>query len=235
MAQNRILNLAAGAATLLSLSLGFFLFFPHAKADSQPQFWLTWHASGSNIPPSYIGKALPSYGAQVTAEIALISNGKVDNLSRQTVYWYLDGTLIGGGVGAQKVTFVPFGTPPNTLTLKAELPSYNGMDLVHTIQLPFVDPVAVIEAPYPNGGFSSNPVTLTALPYFFSSSASNLSYAWAVNGKTGASAENPETAQVTLPQGTPSGTGITISLTVQNPSVAETADAQSTLTYNSQL
>lgn len=219
------------AGTLLGIS-------PKANAQTMaasPQFLVTWKSINSSIPSSYVGKALPSYNSQVTAEVSLISDGKVDDLSQQTMYWYLDGTLIGGGIGAQKVTFIPFGTPPNTFTLKVELPDYDGLDLVHDIQLPFVDPIAVIEAPYPGGNFSSNPVDVTALSYFFSASPSNLSYTWAVNGQTGGNAENPESAEVTLPQGTPSGTGITISLTVANPAGSITANAQSTLTYNSQL
>lgn len=207
----------------------------HAQTSSGPQFLVTWKAINSNVPSFYMGKALPSYGSQILAEVTLVSGGKIDDINQQTIYWYLNDTLIGGGIGVTKVTFVPFGTPPNSLTLKVELPSYNGMDLVHEIQLPFVDPVAVIAAPYPGGNFSSNPVAVTALPYFFPLAPSDLSYTWAVNGKTGSNAESPESAEITLPQGTPSGTGITVSLAVANQSGSVIADAQSTLTYNSQL
>lgn len=207
----------------------------NAQTSPSPEFFVTWKAINSHIPPFYIGKALPSYGSQVMAEVALISNGNVADLSQQTIYWYLNGTLIGGGTGATKVTFIPFGTPPNSLTLKVELPSYNGMDLVHDIQLPFTDPVAVIDAPYPGGNFSSNPVAVSALSYFFPLAPSNLLYTWAVNGTNGSNTENPESADITLPQGTPSGTGITISLIVANQTGSAAAEAQSTLTYNNQL
>ena len=239
MLPRRILKYAALTGIIAGLLASFFLVFParkiHAQTASGPQFLVTWKAINSHIPSFYAGKALPSYGSQVLAEVALVSDGKMDDLSQQTIYWYLNGTLIGGGTGATKVTFVPFGTPPNSLTLKVELPNYNSMDLVHEIQLPFVNPIAVIEAPYPGGSFSSNPVTVVALPYFFALAPSNLLYTWAVNGTTGSNTENPESAQITLPQGTPSGTGITISLAVTNQSGSVIADAQSTLTYNSQL
>ncbi len=219
------------------ISGGFGLAFPYiidAQTTQGPRFLLTWEAINSHIPSSYQGKALPSYGSQVLAEVSLISNGKIDNISGQTIYWYLNDTLVGGGVGAQRVVFVPFGTPPNSLTLRVELPNYNGMDLVHEIQLPFVDPVAVINAPYPGGGFSSNPVMVNAIPYFFALPSSYLSYSWSVNGVPGSSAENPESALVTLPQNTPSGANITIALTITNQTGSVGAEAQSTLTYNSQ-
>ncbi len=237
MLPRRILKYVALTGIIAGSLASIFLASPgktNAQIVSSPQFMLTWRALNSNIPSFYAGKALPSYGSQVLAEITLISGGRVDDLSQQTIYWYLNDTLIGGGIGVTKVTFVPFGTPPNSLTLKVELPNYNGMDLVHEIQLPFVDPVAVIEAPYPGGNFSSNPVVVTALPYFFPLAPSNLSYTWAVDGTTGSNAENPESAQITLPQGTPSGTGITVSLAVANQSGSVVANAQSTQTYNSQ-
>ena len=223
------------ASFLLLTGSLFFALTTRAQTASSPQFLITWKPTASSIPSSYIGKALPSYGSKVTAEFELVSNGKVLDISGQTIYWYLEDTLIGGGTGIQQITFPLFGTPPNSLTLKIELPSYNGQYLIHTIDIPYVNPMAVIYAPYPNGDFSSNPVNVTALPYFFNASPSQLSYTWAVNGQTGSNAENPQTAEVTLPQGTPSGTGLTISLSVENPQGAVTAAAQSTLTYSNQL
>jgi hypothetical protein len=220
---------------LILISLAFLIPSAHAQTASNPQFLITWKPTLSSIPPGYIGKALPSFGSKVTADFELVSNGKILDLSGQTIYWYLEDTLIGGGTGIQQVTFPLFGTPPGSLTLKIELPSYNGQYLIHTLDIPFVNPAVVIDAPYPNGDFSSNPMIVTALPYFFTASPSSLSYTWAVNGQTGANAENPQAAEVTLPQGTPSGTSITISLSVENPSSAATAVAQSTLTYSTQL
>jgi hypothetical protein len=208
----------------------------HAQtAATGPQFILTWQALNSEVPSSYIGKALPSYGSKITADVSILENGKLENLSGQTIYWYLNDTLIGGGAGVTGITFTPFGTPPSSLTLKVELPSDPEGYLVHSIQIPLVPPQAVILAPYPGGDFSSNPVEVTAIPYFFNASSSGLTYAWAVNGQTGGSAENPESAAVTLPGNTPSGTGITVALAITNPANHVSANAQSTLTYESQL
>jgi hypothetical protein len=223
-----------------SFSLGLFFFvaapLAFAQTTSNPQFFVTWKASNSYIPSSYIGKALPGYGSRITASVDLLSQGHLLNLQNQTIYWYLNDTLIGGGAGVQSITFPPFGLPPNSLTLKVELPNYAGGYLTHSIDIPYVNPQVVIGAAFPNGQFSTNPLVVEALPYFFNtSSTSNLSYTWAVNGQTGGSAENPQIAQITLPAGTPAGTGINISVTVENPVGSTVATANESLTYENQL
>jgi len=205
----------------------------HAFAAT-PQVLITWKTSGSYVPPGYLGKALPTYNSEITASLEIISNGKLVDLSGQTIYWYLNNTdtLIGGGVGAQSITFPPLGTPPNVTTLEVELPYYPGGFLIHTVSIPMVQPQTVINAPYPNGRFSSNPVTVSALPYFFNiASPSDLSYAWSVNGQAGSNTENPNIAQITLPQGTAAGTSFGISLTVDNHNDSTQATASKNLTY----
>jgi hypothetical protein len=97
-------------------------------------------------------------------------------------------------------------------------------------------PVAVLYAPYPNGQFSNNPLTVEALPYFFNvSNEGDLTYAWSVNSQNGSNAENPESAQITLPQGTPSGTSLDVSLSVTNPNDSTVGTASENLTYENQL
>lgn len=223
---------AGGEAILLAL--------PEAHAQttaSSPTFLVTWKTTGSYIPSFYVGKALPTYGSEITASLELISpQGKVLDLSGQTIYWYLDDNLIGGGAGVQQVTFPPLGDAPNVADLRVTLPNYNGTYLVHAINIPMVLPEAVIDAPYPNGQFTQNPLIVQSLPYFFNiPDPSDLSYAWSVNGQTGSNTENPEAAQITLPQGTQSGTGVAVSLSVENPNDSTIATANANLTYESQL
>lgn len=214
----------------------FFIKASPSRAATNPTFLMTWKASNSYIPSFYAGKALPSYGSKVTASLELIANGKTINISGQTIYWYLNGTLVGGGVGIQQVTFTPFGEPPSSLTLSVELPQYNGHYLAHEISLPFSNPVAIVYAPYPKDVFSTNPVAVSALPFFFdTSSATDLSFSWAVNGQSGTNTENPQEAEVTLPQGTQNGTALDISLTIKNSVGSTIATANQNLTYQSQL
>ena len=232
-------SLAAPLAALCLIA-SFFLFSPiaaQAQTTNAPRFLLTWKATNSYIPPFYQGKALVSYGSNITAALEVVlPNGTLANLSNQPIFWYVDGTVVGGGTGVQEVTFPPFGTPPSILSLTVSLPQYPGGVREVKTNIPFVNPVAVIGAPYPNQQFSTSPVSVTAYPFFFNTtSPSDLSYSWAVNGQTGTSAENPEIADVSLPQGTPSGTSIDISLTIQGTAASTIAVANQTLTYQSQL
>ncbi len=228
------------ALGLVTIAFAVFFSFNGASAQtaaSAPQFLITWQTTGSYIPSFYQGKALPTYGSKITASLVLVSaNGQVLNLSGQTIYWYLDDNLVGGGTGVQQVTFSPLGEAPSSLNLRVTLPNYSGGYLVHAINIPMVLPEAVILAPYPNGQFSENPLTIKALPYFFNvQDASDLSYTWSVNSQSGSNTENPEEAQVTLPQGTQSGTALAVSLSIENPNDSTIGTASENLTYESQL
>lgn len=208
----------------------FLLPVAHAQTAT-PQFLLTWRTSGSYVPSFYIGKAIPSFGSQITAAVELVSNGKILNISGQTIYWYLNDTQIGGGAGQQSITFTPFDVPPNSQNLKVSLPLYDG-GLSHQIEINTVTPEAVIFAPYPANQASTNPIVVKALPYFFNtSSTSNLSYSWAVNGQTGSNTENPDEADINLPPGTPSGMNLAVSLTITNPVGGLTAQGSTNLVY----
>jgi hypothetical protein len=238
MQSRTILKKAAVLIVLVFLPGIFALSKPaFAQTASSPKFLITWQTTGSYIPSFYVGKALPTYGSKITASLELLSpQGKTINLSGQTIYWYLNDNLIGGGTGTQQVTFSPTGQAPNSLNLRVTLPSYNGVYLIHAITIPMVLPEATIDAPYPAGQFSQNPLDLQAIPFFFNiADPSNLSYAWSVNGQSGSNTENPETAQVTLPTGTQSGTAITVSLSIKNPNDSTIATAGATLTYQNQL
>jgi hypothetical protein len=209
----------------------------HAQTAGGPQFLITWKTTGSYIPSFYKGKALPTYGSKITADVELVSpTGKVLDLSGQTIYWYLDDNLVGGGTGVQQVTFSPVGEAPSISDLRVTLPSYNGNYLVQSVQIPMVLPEAVLYAPYPNGQFSQNPLAVKAIPFFFNTpSASALSYTWGVNGQSGSNTENPQDAQITLPTGTQSGTALNVTLSIQNANDSTVGTANETLTYQSQL
>jgi hypothetical protein len=179
---------------------------------------------------------LPNQSSKLTASLALFSAGKPVDLSSQTIYWYLNDTLIGSGVGKQYVVFSPFGTSPAFLDLRAELPSYNGALLMQDVSIPLVSPKAVIEAPHPQGPFSGNPLTLQGVPYFFyASDPGALSYSWMVNNQTSASAENPQTLVISLPATTPSGSSLGITLDITNPSDSTTGEDSTNIIYTKQL
>ena len=223
----------------LILFVAIFVAFFSLRANAQSaslQLVVTWQAYGSYVPPQYIGKALPSLHSEIAASVALLSNGKLVDVSNQTVYWYLNDTLVEGGVGKQYVVLSPFGAPPAFLDLRAELPSYNGTTLIHDVQIPFVDPKAVIEAPHPGGQFSGSSISIQGTPYFFyTSDPGTLSYGWSVNGQTSASVENPQTLQIKTPLATPSGSlfGVSLTITDRNNNISE--NDSTNITYVKQL
>jgi len=141
-----ILKKAAIVGTLITLSVfGIFLSLTtiHAQTSASPTFLITWKTTGSYVPAFYQGKALPTYGSNITASLELISpQGKVLDLSGQTIYWYANDNLVGGGVGVKQVTFPPLGSAPNSLNLRVTLPNYDGAYLVHAVNIPMVLPVA---------------------------------------------------------------------------------------------
>ncbi len=216
-------------------ALSFIFLGPARAQQATPQFLFTWSASNSYVPPSYKGKVLPEQQSKITASFELVSGGKIVNIENQPVYWYLDDTLIGGGAGMQQITFSPFGMAPEMETLKAELPNYPGGYLIHQATIPVINPAAVIEAPYPNGQFSGTSATVTALPYFFSVPANDLSFTWSVNGQSGSNAENPDVLDINLPTGTPSGSTLAVSLQAQNTNDGQSASVSTNLVYQQQL
>ena len=221
---------------ILFAAFFFSLAGAHAQTASSPQFLVTWKASGSHIPSFYAGKALPTLGSKITASLELVSNGKLVNLNSQNIYWYEDEVLVGGGQGVQQVTFSPFGAPPGSLILDVELPQYSGGYLTYAVNIPFVNPVAVIYAPYPAHEFSTDLLAVQGLPFFFyATSSDNLFYSWSVNGQTGSSTENPQVADITVPQGTPGGTNVGVSLSISNLSKSTVATANQNFTFQNQL
>ena len=232
MVQNGFLKKAVFAVPAIVLAL-FIVLQANAQTaqSSSPRFLITWRALNSFAPSLYDGKILPGARSRITASLELISNGKLINLKSQTIYWYLNDNLLGGGTGAQRMTFSPYSGTAGTLVLRVELPDYGGKLLMHEVAIPVVRPEAVIYAPYPNDQFSGSQATVKALPYFFNVSSSALTFEWSVNGVPVENKEGPDILHVNLPSGAPSNFGVNISLTMQNPGDSTMAIASKNLIY----
>ncbi len=205
-------------------------------ATAGPQFLITWQATNSYAPAGYAGKILPNKESQIMASIEIIlPNGQPANLSGQTIYWYQNDNLLGGGIGIQRIQFRPYGQAPNVISLRVDIPDYPGGDIGHEINIPIVQPEAVIEAPFPNGNFSATQITVNALPYFFATTSTDpLSFSWTANGQAVTSAENPTSLQISLPQSTPAGYALPVTLTIQDTNDANIANGNVNLTYQQQ-
>jgi hypothetical protein len=232
MVQNGFLKKAVFAILIVIFTL-FVVLQTNAQTaqPSLPQFLVTWRALNSFVPPLYVGKVLPGARSRITASLELVSNGKLVNLKSQTIYWYLNDNLLGGGAGMQRITFSPYDGTAGTLVLRIELPDFGGKLLMHEVTIPVVRPVAVIYAPYPNDQFSGSQATVKALPYFFNASSSALAFEWSVNGVSVESKEGPDILHVNLPGDTPSNSKVNISLTMQNPGDSTMAIASKNLIY----
>jgi len=230
-----MLRKCSSIAVLAVLGLGA-LAFQAVAQTARPQMLITWSASKSYTPAFYRGKILPNQQSQITAALEVISAaGNVADISGQTIYWYLNDNLIGGGVGSQRVTFRPYGEAPNSLALRVEIPNYPGGSLLHQITIPLAAPQAAITAAYPQGVFSASPAVLQALAYFFAVPNTSLGFSWTANNQTVSDVQNPQVLQISLPQSTPAGFTIPVTLTAQNADDGTAGTTNITLTYQPNL
>lgn len=221
---------------LLAVLLVIFFFDTGLTSESRAQtpglkFLVTWQAK-SYVPPQYSGKILPTMGSRITVVFDVVSGGKIVDLSGQPISWYLGEQTLGSGRGMQSITFLAPDGSAGYIDLRIELQQDDQSKLrisqllIKTLQIPIVNPEAVIEAPYPGGIFGGYSPQVSGMPYFFSvSSPSALNYTWSVNGENPQNAENPSLLTVDLNQDAPLGSTISIGLTIQDPRNA-TAAAQ---------
>ncbi|MDO8536931.1 MAG: hypothetical protein Q7R94_01650 [bacterium] len=199
---------------LCFLAVGF---LRGSAQTSEPQFLVTWRAQ-SYVPPWFGGKVLPGANSPITVSFDLVSQGKILDLTGQTIYWYANNGLLEGASGKQTATFSAPAFAPNLVNLRIQMPNYKGNFLIKEIKIPVVAPEVVIETPYPAGSFFSPSFSARGVPYFFNvASPLNLNFSWSVNGEPAQNAENPDKLDVTLNADAPSGSTIEIGLYVKNP------------------
>lgn len=211
----------AGAWILCVALCASFLFLvsPLKAQVATAKFFITWHAD-TYTSPGYAGKALPTNSSRISASLLVIDGGKAVDLSGQTVYWYINGSFLTGGIGLQTISVQAPSTGNGFLSIRARLPDYAG-GLAKTIQIPVGSPVVVIESPYPTDHFFGTSATVHAVPYFFNiSEAGALIFSWLVNGQSPENAENPQSLTVNVGNNGVAGTGLSISVSARNPSNA---------------
>src|SRR6266481_1567741 len=185
-----------------------------AAHGASPLVFISWKAQ-SYVPANFQGKVLPTASSSFAASVEVIDNGKLADLSKQTIYWYADDEFLGGSAGAQAITFSGPATSPNLLNLRVQVPGYPGGTLIKTVEIPIMDPEVVIVSPYPAHVFSSSPATVAVRPYFFhANDLSGLTINWLLNG---APPENPVNPQIlTITADVQPETTIPVSVSVVN-------------------
>lgn len=141
---------------------------------AEPTLIATWKAH-SYTPLSYIGKPLPVGGTPIDATIILIDNNRAISLSDIEVRWYQEGSLVTHGKGRTTHSFTAPQTGQDTVSLRVNIPHYNGRVLDQFIDIPVTRPEVVIDrAALP---------TLKPLFYFFSiTNPASLAVSWDESG-----------------------------------------------------
>jgi hypothetical protein len=188
--------------------------------QNQPRLFMTWQAY-SYTPPPFPGKILPTSNSPIAVSVEVVNptTGKIIDLGKQTIYWYINDNFFKGGQGVQNIYFRLPAQASSFISVRAQLPNLGNGMLLKTIQIPLVRPEVAIEAPYPDKRFGGASLQVKGFPYFFNvANPSALNFTWNVNGETPPNAENPAYLVVNINPDAPSGSTLNIRLTIQNPS-----------------
>lgn len=201
--------------------------------QAEPTFFVTWRAQ-SYVPAGFNGKILPAANSPITASFELVQNGKLVNLSRETILWYLDRKLIQSGVGLQTISFLASDAPGTQHELRARINNFQDKSIIvlKTVRIPVAQSEAVIRAPFYQNAFSGGNARVTALPYFFNvQNQSELDFSWEVSGQRPVPGGSPEILDVNSGNLVP-GQILDIRLDVSKPgSLFETATKIITLMF----
>src|SRR3989344_4866664 len=117
----------SAAGCLLSANFAF--------AQTAPEFMVSWRALNF-VPPEYQGKIFPINGTAIEAGFDLIDRGKIADLSKKEIRWFLDGTAIGNGIGKKTASFTVQKTANTVHNLRIEVADYNGTILRKNLAIP---------------------------------------------------------------------------------------------------
>lgn len=185
---------------LILFIFGVVLFIDHSRslAQAEPQLLVTWKASG-HVPPNYTGKVLATKNSGITVSFDLVEQGRILDLSKQTISWYVNSRIVTQGIGMHTALFYPSRSSlSENFYLRVEVP-YKKTKLLYSVAIPLARPEAVLEWQSPVKQFSPHaPFTVRALPYFFNvGSAKSLSFEWSANGIPSSGTESPDLLTVT--------------------------------------
>jgi hypothetical protein len=147
-----------------------------AQGQSPERFFITWEAVAT-APPWYQGRVLPPPGGRVAVTLAgTDGGGKILDLSRYRIVWYLEGRFLAGGAGLVSMNITLLGSSGDQ-SVRAAI--YDGDTVVGEVSatVPTEKPkvAVVIES------VLEDPPTLLlrALPFFFNTtSPEELNFSW---------------------------------------------------------
>lgn len=173
---------------ILRLVSAVFLFnslLTQASAATNPVFnaAITWQAN-TIVPSWYTGKTLPNFHAPITASVLMTVNNQIANLRDYTISWRVAGDIVSTGRGMSRITIDSETSLSSLLRVQATIKNDAGETVanpVTTVERSY--PKVVIDSPVPQRKVFAVPVTLNALPFFFSlTDLANLETSWLVDG-----------------------------------------------------
>lgn len=205
----------------------FFLFLiptDSIGATSEPFLYLTWKAR-SYAPDNYLGKIIPGANSPILVSLEAFENGKVVDLSRSQIKWYVNGELFSTTVGQKSFTIrTPKKPDSGIMSIRAEVVDKWSRIKMKTVSIPVSPPLVVLKSNYLSRSFGENKISVSAYPYFFgATSLSDLVFSWKVNSRPVSSAENPQIVDISFNQDAEPGSSIIVEASVTNPNgVSET-------------
>ncbi len=206
---------------LIVILIFTFLFLHFASAQTAPQFFVSWQAQ-DYAPSWYSGKILPINGTPIEISFELIDKGKIADLSKTKVRWYVNDELVKNeenGLGIKNLRIITPGYTGQETEIRISVVDYLGGEILDKIiKIPVVGPEVLIDSPYPDKKISTGSSIFQAVPFFFNiKNLNSLSVEWSANEQkpTGLSA-NPWLLNLNIGPETPIGTEIKISVLVKN-------------------
>lgn len=162
------------------------------------EFIFNWK-SDAYAPAFYKGKILATNDSRITAAFNLIRGGKLIDLSKKEIRWFIGGKLIERGAGKQTISFQRANGREREIVARVEIVGLNGEDLSKIFIIPTTAPEAVIDAPEITAGTN----ILRILPFYFNiGDLSQLSFKWEVNNEeTLGDAKQPNILRIDIPEG----------------------------------
>lgn len=187
-----------------------------------PRFLISWRAQ-SYAPAWYQGKILATRGSWVDASFELIEKGKIIDLSKKKVRWYVNDDLRRNeddGLGIKNYSFTLDDLARDDVELRIVIVDYSedGDEIGQSVIIPLASPEVVIDAPYSASRVPSGTSYFKAHPFFFNiRDLSKLSFNWSVGGRPAESnAINTSVLKLNIDKLAPSGFGLDIQATINN-------------------
>ncbi len=217
-----IKNLILGGRTSKYCFLIIFLFLIsfHANAQSSPQFLISWQSK--NYAPSwYQGKIFPTKDSIVEVSFELIDNGKIADLSKEKIRWYINDKLEkneDNGLGIKSLRFSLPDYFGRETEVRIEIFHYKGGEVIgKIIRIPSVKLEVVIDSPYSDNKIGVGSSVFKAHPFFFNiKNFYDLSIEWSAMGQRSEGFENPWQLNLNIDQKAPKGMEMNLSVSVKN-------------------